>query len=245
MEDKMRYDAIFEWNMTAPETEAYKLACLYEQEFLKLFGGTEDIDGQGFRRNTIPKRGDPRKSDLFRQCWKLRRETRGLLTPDQYINYVKANLAILKINKAYVSPNAICGDKAWIRWKVWERWYNQKMSDKSCVAPQPSVSTTDPKIVREIDRTKKFLFERCEGEPTCDKIRGFAESGIFKLWVATGKISIYYVMLSPFIQPYITQLAETCSFDPLLFREKITSEVRDYFHHEFNHEFDRDRLLSN
>lgn len=51
----MRYDAIFEWSMTSPETEAFKLACLYEQEFVKLFGGTEDIDGQGFRRNTIPK----------------------------------------------------------------------------------------------------------------------------------------------------------------------------------------------
>ena len=66
--EQVRYDAIFEWNMSAMEIEAYKLAVLYEQEFVKLFGGTEDIDGQVFRRNSIPKRGDPRKSDIFRQC---------------------------------------------------------------------------------------------------------------------------------------------------------------------------------
>jgi len=243
MEQDMRYDAIFEWNMTAPETEAFKLAVLYEQEFSKLFGGTEDIDGQGFRRNTIPKRGDPRKSDLFRQCWKLRRETRGLLTGEQYVNYVKANLAILKINKSHISPNAICGDKAWIRWKVWERWYTQKMSDKSCVPPIPSVSTTDPKIIREIDRTKKFLFEKCDGEPSSEKIRGFMENGFFKLWIVSGKASIYYVMMSPYAQPFIVDLAKSCSFDPLVFREKITSEVRDYFHYEFSYEFSRVRVI--
>jgi hypothetical protein len=239
MEDAMRYDAIFEWNMTPPEVEAYKLAVLYEQEFLRIFGGTEDVDGQGIRRNTIPKRGDPRKSDLFRQCWKLRRETRGLLTPDQYVNYVKANLAILKINKSHVSPNAICGDKAWIRWKVWERWYTQKMADNSSVAPPPSVSTTDPKIIREIDRSKKFLFEKCDGEPNSEKIRGFIESGFFKFWVAQGKLSVYYLMMSPYVQPYIEKLGKDCSFDPLVFRENLTLEVREYFRHEFQHEFIR------
>jgi hypothetical protein len=243
--EQVRYDAIFEWNMSAMEVEAYKLAVLYEQEFVKLFGGTEDIDGQVFRRNSIPKRGDPRKSDIFRQCWKLRRETRGLLTPEQYVNYVKANLAILKINKAAPSPNSICGDKAWIRWKVWERWYTQKLSDKSCVAPIPSVSTTDPKIIREIDRTKKFLFEKCEGEtPSSEKIRTFIENGFFKLWIFSGKASIYYVMMSPYTQPYISDLAEACSFDPVLYREKITSEVRDYFHYEFSHEFARTGSVS-
>ncbi len=238
MEEPMsRYDAVFEWSMTPPEVEAYKLAILYEKEFIETFSGTEQIDGQDYRRNTIPKRGDPRKSDLFHQCWRLRRETRGLLTPEQYKNYVKANLTILKINKAYVAPNTLCGDKAWIRWKVWERWYSQKMSDKAAVAPIPSVNTTDPKVIREIDRTKKFLFEKCEGEPTCEKIRQFLENGFFKFWISSGKVSTYYVMMSPYAQPYIKSLAEACTFDPLLFQQKLTSEVRDYFHHEFSHEF--------
>lgn len=245
MEKEVRYDAIFEWNMTAAETEAYKLAVLYEREFLKTFGGTEDIEGSVFRRNTISKRGDPRKTDLFRHCWKLRRETRGLLSPEQYENYVKANLMILKIHKSYVSPNAICGDKAWIRWKVWERWHNQKLAQKSATPPPPSVSTTDPKIIREIDKTKKFVFEKCEGEPTPEKMRELVSSDFFKFWIISGKISIYYVMMSPYTQTHITTLSKSCSFDPVLFREKLTPEVRDYFHHEFNHEFDTSRVLAN
>lgn len=237
MEKDMRYDAIFEWSMTEPEVEAYKLAVLYEREFLKTFSGTQDLDGQGFRINTIPKRGDPRKSEIFRQCWRLRRETRGLLTTEQYEHYVKANLAILKINKAYVAPNVICGDKAWIRWKVWERWYRQKCGDKSATAPAPSVSTTDPKIIRDIDRTKKFLFEKCEGEPTSEKIKTFLENGFFKIWIASGKLSIYYVMMSPYTQTYIKELSQVCCFDPLVYSSKITSEVKNYFQAEFAHEF--------
>lgn len=232
----MRLDAIFEWQMTAPEANAFKMAILYEDEFLKIFGGTEDIDGQGFRRNTIPKRGDPRKSDLFRNCWVLCRETKGLLTTDQYKNYVKANLTILKIHKSHVTPNVIRGDKAWIRWKVWERWYAQKMGDKSAVAPPPSISTTDPKIIREIDRTKKFLFEKCDGEPTSVKISDFLDKGFFKFWIASGKVSIYYVMLSPYTQKHIEKLSKDCSFDPILFKQNITKEVKDYFNYEFSHE---------
>ena len=236
----MRYDAIFEWNMSAPETTAFKMAVLYEQEYLKMFAGTGNFN---FKENTIPRKGDPRKSFLFKQCWKLCRETRGLLNAEQYQNYIRANLMILKIHEARVSSNAICGDKAWIRWKVWERWYNQKLGDKAAVAPAPSVSTTDPKIIREIDRTKKFLFEKCEGEPTSLKIQDFLDKDFFKLWIASGKVSIYYIMLSPYTGSYIDKLAKVCSFDPVLFRDNITKEVKDYFRYEFNHEFDANRLL--
>lgn len=245
MEHDVRYDAIFEWGMTAPQTEAYKLAVLYEQEFLKLFQGTEEIDGQGFRRNTIPKKGDPRKSDLFRQCWALRRETRGLLTAETYPNYIKANLLIIKLNRGHVEPKVMRGDKAWVRWKVWERWYTQKLAEKSAAAPPPSISTTNPKVIAEIDRTKKFLFEKCEGEPTAERIQGFIEAGFFKLWIMTGKLSPYYVMMSPYAANDINKLALACSFDPMVYRDKITAEVKDYFNYEFSHEFSGQRTVLN
>ena len=238
----MRYDAIFEWKMSPPEITAYKMAVLYETEYLKTFAGTGDFN---FKENTIPRKGDPRKSFLFKQCWKLCRETRGLLNAEQYQNYIRANLMILKINKSRVSSNAICGDKAWIRWKVWERWYAQKLGDKASVAPPPSISTTDPKIIREIDRTKKFLFEKCDGEPTLNKIQDFLDKGFFKLWIAGGKVSIYYVMLSSYTKNHIDKLAEICSFDPLVFKQQITKEVKDYFNYEFKHESDGNRILNN
>lgn len=228
-----QYSAIFDWNMEPEEAEVYKIAVTYEEEFLKFFAGTDT--GRSYRANSIPKTGDPRKSNIFRQCWRLRRETRGLLQPEEYRLYIRANLCILKLNKAYVSPNAVCGDKAWMRWKVWERWYKNKLSDLACKAP--SVGYTNPKVVKEIDRTKRFLFEKCEGQPTKEKILDFVESGIFKFWVLTGKITQYYVVCSPFLKEKVKELSDACSFDPKLAEDRINSEIRQYFEEEFRHEF--------
>lgn len=228
---------IFEWDMTPQEVEAYRLAVIYDQEFRKEFGAT--ADGMMVRMNTIPKRGDPRKSYLFKHCWKLRRETRGLVEEHEYPLYIRANLQVLKINKARIEPNGICGDKAWIRWRMWKRWYDEKMSDTAAEAPSPSVSTTDPKLIREIDGTKKFMFERCEGEPTRDKIKTFVENGFFKLWVASGKVCHTYVVLSPFVAKScdLKKLAADCSFSIDLAKQFITEEVEKYFKHEFKHEY--------
>lgn len=232
----MEFDAVFQWNMTPAEVDVYKLAVAYEQEFRKVFGS--DADGQSYLRNRIPMRGDPRKSNLFRQCWRLRRETRGLLEPHEYRNYIKANLTIIKLHNGHVEPNCICGDKAWIRYKVWKRLYDQKMSDAGAVAPPPSVSSTSPKIIAEIDKTKKFLFERCEGEVSFDKIKNFVDSGIFKFWVASGKVSPYYAVLSPFLARTgnLDQIFTGCSTSQAVILGKITDEIRNYFNHEYKHE---------
>lgn len=234
----MNYNSpIFEWDMTPQEIEAYRLAVLYEKEFRANF--SKDADGQMIRRNTIPKRGDPRKSNLFRHCWKLCRETRGLLENHEYPLYIKANLTIIKAHNGRIEPNSVCGDKAWVRYKVYKRLYDQKLSELAATAPPPSVSTTNPKIIQEIDRTKKFLFEKSEGNPTLESIKSFFERGFFKMWVATGKISTFYVALSPFVQKScdLNKFANDCSFSLALVNEKITEEVRNYFKWEYKHEF--------
>lgn len=233
----MNYNAIFEWKMSPQEVEAYSLACSYENIFLKMF---KDVaDGTMIRKNSLPKKGDPRKSNLFRHCWKLRRETKGLLESNEYNNYLKANLTILKVHNARIEPNAICGDKAWVRYKVWKRHYDKKLADAGVAPPPPSITTTSPKLIAEIDRTKKFLFEKCDGEPTFDKIQEFIKSGKFKLWMAMGKVSMYYLVMSPFIE-------KSGAGDALFavgtnsrgtINDKITNEVKDYFRHEFRYEF--------
>jgi hypothetical protein len=231
-------ETIVQWRMTREEAGVYKLACLYDREFRRLFCGT-GVEQNSFKRNTISFRNDPRKSFLFRHCWKLRRETRGLLESHQFRQYIVANLTIIKLNDGYVEPNLICGDKAWIRWKLYERWFKQKEAEKACLPPPPSVSTIDPKIVKEIDTTKKFLFERCEGEVTEEKLQKFFDDGIMRFWILTGKVSRYYLILSPFANKIcdMEEFAEQCSFDPVLFREKISNEVKEYFKHEYKHEF--------
>lgn len=236
-DDILRLSAIVEWNMSDDEAFVYKIACIYEREFLKMFnGGKSDFDGQTFKRNTLPKRGDPRKSYLFKYCWKLRRETRGLLESDQYHPYIYANFSIIKMNKGHIEPNCICGDKAWARWKLHQRWVREKMEEKASVAPRPS-GASDQKICMALDTTKKFLFEKCEGKPTEEKIKDFLEKGFFKFWVMTGKVATYYCVLSPFLSESVNKIAESCSFDPPLVRQRITDGVRNYFKEEFEHEF--------
>lgn len=232
----MQLDAVFQWNMKPLEAEVFSLAVTYEQLFRKIFGA--QADGQAVRRNSVPKRSDPRKSNLFKHCWKLRRETRGLVESHEYKNYILANLTIIKLHNGHVQPNCICGDRAWVRYKVWKRLYDEKMAEAGCAAPPPSVSTTNPKLIGEIDRTKKFLFEKCEGEPTYDKIRQFIENGIFKLWVATGKVSPYYLVLSPYVKKTgaIDSLFSICPSSQGVINDKITPEVRNYFNHEYQHE---------
>jgi len=228
--------------MTDDEAATYKIACIYEREFLKIFSKSrEELDGQTIRRNTLPKQRDPRKSNLFRYCWKLRRETRGLLESDQFQPYIVANLTIIKMNKGHVEPNCMCGYKAWARWKLHERWVREKASENAAEAPRPS-GASDQKVCMAIDQTKKFLYEKCDGDPTPEKINNFLENGFLKLWVATGKISPYYCVMSPLLQDKVGYLSEVCSFDPVLVRERITAGVKTYFKEEFEHEYKPQRL---
>jgi hypothetical protein len=231
------YTPIFDHNMTSEEAGAYKLAVCYEREFRRLFADV--TDPAVVRRNCIPKRGDPRKSGVFRHCWQVRRETKGLLDSADYRDYIVANLTVLKLNNAYVAPNGICGDKAWIRYKVWKRLRDAKLAELNAVAPPPSVATTNPKVIGQIDATKRFLFEKFDGEPTAAKVAASVADGKLRFWVATGKVSHFYVVLSPLLAAATDpdRFADGCGFSAPLAREKCTQEVKDYFRHEYHHEF--------
>jgi hypothetical protein len=227
-----RLDAIFEWNMTVQEAEAYKLCLIWEEQIKKLFPNGR------FAR--IPDKGDPRKCNLFKHCWKLHRLTRGLLKEDEYKLYVVANLHILKHHNARIEPNSLCGDKAWVRWRVWKRMYDKKALEVRGEEVPPSLSVS-PKIVIELDRTKLFLFEKSEGAPTKEKTKAFLERSM-KIWVSMGKVSYYYIVLSPWINELakIEDLEQKYLFDASLYREKADEGVKAFFKKEFEYEFRQD-----
>ena len=55
----------------------------------------------------------------------------------------------------------------------------------------------------------------------------------------SGKVTTYYVVMSPYVADHIKELAEDCTFDPSVYLGKVTPEVKAYFNHEFSHEFDK------
>ncbi len=228
-----KLDTIFEWNMSVPEAETYRIALIWEQEVEKIAPPYEK-NSEWHRKNHLPKRGDPRKCSLFKHCWKFRRLTKGLLKEEEIRLYIIANLTVLKANNAYMEANVLCGDVAWIRWKIWKRHFDKKMAEQNNNPPPP---VAEDRVTRELLRTKRFIYEKCEGVVDQTTIDNLFERGSLRLWILQGKLSLYYVMLSPFFKKHINQLAIQCTFDPQLFIEKIDNSIRNYFEYEFKEEF--------
>ena len=99
----------------------------------------------------------------------------------------------------------------------------------------PPVEFYDARVLRELDRTLAFLAERCEGEPTTDKIRRFIETGHMRLWVMSGKVSAYYVCLSPLVN--LDTMSSQCGLDHTCYLPKISDAVRQSFRETFAYEY--------
>jgi hypothetical protein len=141
----------------------------------------------------------------------------------------------MKAYKGRVDPNILCGDKAWLRWKLWKRAYDEKVAERENLPPPPQIRNI-PLVAKELILTKKFLFEKCEGEVTKEKLDEFVNSGFFKLWVGSGKVSAYYLVLSPLMKPHLERLQKECGFDPRLIADRINKDVEAFFEKEFEHE---------
>jgi hypothetical protein len=225
-----KFDPIFEWNMSDVEAQTYKLAVIWEEQLEKLF--PDD------KHRKMPKKADPRKCTLFRFCWKLLRETRGLLKPEEYKLYIIANLQILRANKGRIEPNCLVGEKAWIRWKVWQRLFNKKKQEQHGESALSSISL-DPKVVREIDCTKRFLYEKCDGPPSVEILNKFMKEGKIILWINSCKISKFYLALSPLAAKAFDfeAIENKCGFSLQLYRDKAGDGVNQYFKQEFIEEW--------
>jgi hypothetical protein len=222
---------ITHWSMTDEEAKTYRIACIWNTQVPRIF---PDLVAY----SKLPKKGDPRKSYLFKFCWKLMRETRGLLQEDDYKHYVIANLQILKVHEAHVDVNSLCGDKAWYRWLVWKRHFaikSQQMAGDRLLEEKQ----VDKKFFKEIGLTKKFLFEKCDGSPTLEKLQLFFAGPKIKVWVGSQKISPYYLILSPWVAKIIDKsvIYDKFQLDPEIYVQKLDETARKHFRTEFAHEF--------
>lgn len=97
----------------------------------------------------------------------------------------------------------------------------------------PPVEFNDARVLRELDRTLAFLTEQCKGEPTSDKISRFIETGHMRVFVLSGKVSYYYLCLSPLVNK---DTMAAYSFDPGVYERKISDAVRLSFRQTFAYE---------
>jgi hypothetical protein len=220
MEDKLLM-LILDYEMNKIEAKAWKIAILYLQLTKKYL--------PDYKHSFISLGKDPRKTALFKICYKLVRESK--LQDHEFRLYITAQMQVLKtINcgdcHAYFTPNCLTGNKAWNRWLVWKKKFNQiKEVDRNATNS-------------EIFKTKKFLVSKLTLSK--EKIIEILNNRTLFKWIALGHVSPYYLALSPIVKEWLektkTNLLDTFDIDLSLY--KTNEELVNYFTKEFSYEFE-------
>jgi hypothetical protein len=226
-------DPIFTYKMDELQAKAFKLCLVWEKLVRQEFPGE--------RHAGLRKTGDPRKSMLFQCCYKLVRETKGLIPDKEYRLYILAQLHILKLQTdgqvhALIGPQILVSNNAWKRWKVWKKHYDKQLIRHRTVEEINNLEKSS-RIAAELERTKEFLTK--EGVVTLEKVKESFVDGSMVRWITTGKVSPYYAILSPLISQALAgkTLEEVCMFDLSVYHPSISDSVKEMFRNEFPHEY--------
>jgi hypothetical protein len=173
-----------------------------------------------------------KKSQVFRICYKLARESQLDLSEDDYPLYVRSQLDILKHiskigGKVSIDPNCLVGEKAWRRWKLWKSKYD-KVKNK----PQQSEPTIigEQKAILGIENTYKFLSKEFGNDLSFENYAKIYENKRLFNFINMNKISPYYLVISPFIKKLMNETDfKKINFDPLLYKNCITEKVQEKF----------------
>ena len=226
-----RLDAIVEHNMTPIEAKAVKIGILWMKLSKEVFPDYNHMR---------VKRGDPRKSTLFRYCYKLIKETKGLLADDEYKLYIKAQLDVLKtitdgqVN-AMITPNVIVGEKAWKRWLVWKKRYDKKAL-ASNTKEAGIASHKDSHTINELEKTKKFFLRIFENDLKKEDVIEAIENRTMTRWLIQGKVSPYYAVLSPLMKKCFKDESKV-NFNIPFYSGGITELVEVKYRSLFSYEF--------
>jgi len=223
-------EPIIRYKMDAMESKAYKIALLWEDECRR------ELPGESYVR--LKTNSDPRRSLLFKYCFKMAKELNGIIRDQDFYLYIRAQIQTLKSIRegeihALIEPQCMVGDKAWKRWRMW------KYKHDKCLKAPPnsenlSISISEGKAKAEILSTLEFLI-RME----CDKFETLqSKKDNFKRWVNNGDISCFYMTLSPWIDNIFGSEADF-EFDRLYYRASTTPSIEDFFRLKFSHEFER------
>lgn len=183
--------------------------------------------------------GDPRKSNMFKYCYKLARESDEKLSEDDYQLYVRAQLDILKhINMGNGHPligvHCLVGERAWKRWKLWKRKYDSTVQIKAKTSKPKNAS---PKVYEALKKTSEFLRQKTDNGNAYQRLLEFESSGEFYTWINIGKISPYYLVLSPYFEKLASERKlKKINFDLDVYKAAVDDGSKETFREMFPHE---------
>lgn len=224
-------EPIIRYRMDQVETKAYKIALMWQDECRR------EIPSEPYAK--ISPGADPRKSLLFKYCFKLARETSGIV-PDKDIQlYIRAQIQVLKsINDgkvhALIDPHCLVGDKAWKRWKFWKSRYDKAISKPSS-SPAGQIRQSEGKAKSDIESTLALL----AGRGCTDASSFMARSPEIAGWIKAGELSGFYAALSPWVRRFVGD-PSSLDFDYHYYRASTTPQIERFFRERFAHEFDRE-----
>jgi hypothetical protein len=212
------FSAIAEWNMDELQTKAYKTGLFWLYYSRKIFPNYKHF-------SRYPKKTDPRKSSLFKYCYKLHKDTQGSIPDNEIELYVIAQLQVMKAIKVdgvhpLIEPNCLASNKAWKRWLMWKRKHDA-LKNTQTTEDVNLDSIPVENIKKELERTKKFLYSKFDG--TENQFVKIARD--VSLWAYVRKISPFYCVLSDWFQKY-------CKVDNLdldIYRKSVNEEVKIFF----------------
>jgi hypothetical protein len=228
----MSLESIIQYEITDPiQQKAVKLAVLWEKVM--------DAELPGYHKNRMGK-GDPRKSLIWKYCYKLARETLGLVPDEDYRLYIFAQIHMLKSCSdgtvhALIEPGCLVGYNAWKRWTIWKKRYDKAMA-KNATPDLQDIKANQSKIAVELRKTKKFLESQLgEGYTKEQFVSALKNKEIVK-WVSFQKVSPYYLILSPLVKSVYKNLDDTFSFETALLQKSITPDLEADFKKLFPYE---------
>lgn len=222
---------IEKYKMNSLESKAYKVCLIWIEKSRKIFPNYN---------HTKLRSGDPRKSILFKVCYKFVRETEYYFDESNHGLYVQAQLDILKhinIGKEHplIDVNCLVGEKAWKRWKLWKKKYDTVSQIKK---QNTEIKVNKSKIYEALKKTREFIRLNIGESPSVEKYAELEKNRQLYRWINFGKISPYYIVLSPYIKKIVShEELKKLHFDLDIYKAGVDDSIikcfKDFFSYEF------------
>jgi len=220
-------EPILLYSMDETEAKAFKIGLMWQEECEK------NLPHE--KHESFKKGKDPRKTNLFRHCYKVVKELKGIVPDSEIQLYVRAQIQVLQSIRegkihAMISPHCLVGERAWKRWKFWRRIYQKSLS-KSLTCDELGIKIKEFAIKGDLQKTLSFM----ESKGIMEQCKYMSSKNDIERWISTGELSPFYAILSPRINKMFE--GEEFPVDQSLYRPSITPDLETFFRERFSHEF--------